>query len=544
MAERRKILDDLFDAFTITAGANYVSLYDAVGKMTRYSAASVELFGLPGEYIPDGSDNWADYVHPEDRNKYTGIMGELLSGTAHTYNLTYRVRMADGDYGRFRFIGAILRNEETGIPELVGGIMQNEGLLDNTDSVTVLRNQYGFLTDLETSIELRHAQSILYMGISGMAEINEKYGYGFGNHLLQQVAWIIQEQAARYGTIYRMEGAKFAMMSDHLDNDGIRGIYETIRQSLISGIDVDDTRLTLTINGGLVTIGDSPVSALTVLGSMRYVYKESRQNRHGRLVDFDRNDQITDDKRLRLINVVRECIIDDCRGFDLRYQPVFADGGGTKIGVEALVRFSSEEYGEIDPTRYVPVLERDVIFEELGYWILNRCMRDGLRIVKDNPDFIIGVNVASAQIEDDYFVEELTEVSGNVGFPLHNLCLELTKDCRQLDADVLRDVTGRLKALGVRIIIDDFGSGLSSIDFLRDLKPDCIKFDMKYIEDIMNNEEDRKIIHHLSELAVACGTEVCIKGVETREVYDIVSAFNVHMMQGFYLGRPVSAGEM
>lgn len=544
MAERRKILDDLFDAFTITAGANYVSLYDAVGKMTRYSPACVELFGLPGEYIPDGSDNWTDYVHPEDRSKYTDVMSELLSGNARTYNLTYRVRMSDGNYGLFRFIGAILRNEETGAPELVGGITQNEGLLENTDSVTVLRNQYGFLTDLETSIEIGHKQSILYMGISGMAEINEKYGFGFGNHLLQQVAWIIQENAAGYGTVYRMEGVKFAFMTDRLTIEEIREIYETIRQRLLSGIDVDSTRLNLTLNGGLITTGDSRVSALTILGSLRFVYRESKLNRHGRIVDFNRNDRLSGDRRMLLINKVRECVIDDCRGFSLQYQPVFVDGGKTRIGAEALVRFNCEEFGEVEPGQYVPVLERDVIFEELGFWVMTRCMKDGVRLVRENPDFILGVNAASAQIEDDYFVDELVSASEETGFPLRNLCIELTKDCRQLDAEILKNVSNRLRELGVRIIIDDFGSGLSSIDFLRDLKPDCIKFDMKYVRDISNNEEDRKIIHHLSELAVACGTDVCIKGIENKEIYDYVSLNNVRMMQGFYLGRPVSAEEL
>ena len=99
---RRQILDDLFDAYVILGKGTYVSLYDVVGQMTRYSPASVELFGLVGEYVPAGAMNWGDWVHPEDRMR--------IQGTAKHYDLHYRVRVKDGSYSLMRFVGSILRN--------------------------------------------------------------------------------------------------------------------------------------------------------------------------------------------------------------------------------------------------------------------------------------------------------------------------------------------------------------------------------------------------------------------------------------------------
>lgn len=544
MAERRKILDDLFDAFTITAGANYVSLYDVKGKMTRYSKAAVDLFGLPDEYIPDGTDDWVDYVHPEDRSRYISIMNELLAGDAHTYNLTYRVRMRDGDYGLFRFLGAILRDNETGLPELVGGTIVNEGLLENTDSVTVLRNQYGFLQDLETALGLPQKQYVLYLGISGMAGINERYGYGFGNSVLQQVGWIIQENAAKFGTVYRMEGPKFAVLTDAVDVNDIAKSYENVRQLLLGGISVDGVRVTLTVNGALISTSDTKLNTQSVLSCLRQAYSESKLKRHGKLVDFDGNLGTAAQGDLKLIDTIRSCIIEDCKGFTLAYQPTFILGKDKPIGVEALLRFSHEDYGDIEPSRYVPVLERDYIFEELGFWVLTRAMEDGLKFIEKNPDFILGINIAPAQIEDDFFIEEVRQTADELNFPLKNLCLELTKDCRILDSDLLKDTVDELKKDGVRFIIDDFGTGAASIDFLRDLLPDFIKFDMKYIKNIVQNEEDRQIVKHLSELAVACGTEVCVKGVETKEIYDIIAEDKVRVVQGYYFDKALPADEL
>lgn len=544
MAEKRKILDDLFDAFTITAGASYVALYDVKGKMTRYSQAAVELFGLPGEYIPDGTDNWVDYVHPEDRKRYISIMEQLLAGDSHIYNLTYRVRMKDGNYGMFRFIGAILRMEETNVPELVGGIILNEGLLENTDSITMLRNQYGFLRDLETVIDMQQKTVILLLGISRMSDINEKYGYSYGNHVLQQIGWIIQENAGQYGTIYRMEGAKFAVMTDQLSPENMAEIYESIRQRLLGGIDVDNTKLSLVLNGGLFVTVDTKMNEQSVFTCLRYAHKESKIRRHGKLVDFNGSLGGPDQSTLQMIDTIRDCVMRDAEGFSMYYQPSFPVNHDKPIGVEALVRFHHDTYGDVPPSDYIPILERDYIFEELGYWILHRSMRDGKKFVERNPDFILGVNIASVQLEDDYFVDEIQDIAEETGFPLKNLCIELTKDCRQLDEKLLKETVSALRELGVRIIIDDFGTGVASIDFLRDLQPDFIKFDMKYISDIAHNEEDQQIIRHMSELAVGCGTQVCIKGIETQEIYDVIKQYDVSIMQGFFFGKAVPADQL
>ena len=137
---QRQKLDDVFDAFTLLVRGTIVSLMHVDGGYTRYSASAVDLFNLPGEYIPNGAMDWNDYVHPEDRKRYMDAMVALLEGRAQTYDLTYRVRTKTGEYGNFRVVGAVLRGDD-GKPSLIGGAMFNEGLSNNTDPVTVLPNR-------------------------------------------------------------------------------------------------------------------------------------------------------------------------------------------------------------------------------------------------------------------------------------------------------------------------------------------------------------------------------------------------------------------
>ena len=141
-SSEHNLLDDLFDAFMLIGRGEYVSLYDVKKQITRYSPAAAKLFGFP-EYIPYDSYNWSDYIHPEDRHRYEVVMADLIEGNSSSYDISYRVLMKDGSYSTTRNIVAVIRDENNK-PAFIGGIMLNEGLVDNTDPITVLRNQYGF----------------------------------------------------------------------------------------------------------------------------------------------------------------------------------------------------------------------------------------------------------------------------------------------------------------------------------------------------------------------------------------------------------------
>ena len=120
--EHRKILDELFNAFTILGRGNYVSLYDVKENISRYSPAAVEIFGLTSEYLPADYKAWEDYIHPEDRFAYARTMKNLLSGDFQSYDFSCRTRLKDGTYANVRYIGATI-NDADGKPDIIGGII-------------------------------------------------------------------------------------------------------------------------------------------------------------------------------------------------------------------------------------------------------------------------------------------------------------------------------------------------------------------------------------------------------------------------------------
>ena len=540
--EHRKILDDVFNAFTVLGRGNYVSICDAKEKILRYSPAAVEAFGLADEYISAEKLDWASIIHPEDRFKFTRTMSGILNGEAHNYDITCRTKLKDGTYASIRYIGAAIGGDTK--PELVGGIMINEGLTESTDPVTLLRNRYGFFRDLIAAVELKRSCVVMLCGINKMNNINAEHGYTFGNSVLQQAAWLLQEAVGQDGTVYRMNGAKFAFLTETLSPEEVAVKYEKLRRAAQAGLPVENVRQVLTINGGMIHLDGADVDERTIFACLNFAYSDSKFYHNGKLVNYNGALGMNTHESLELVDEVRDCILMDCKNFSLRYQPVFNAATEKLTAIEALLCWRSERFGDVPPSAYVPVLERDFLFEELGYWILRRAMEDGLKLLSRKPDLMLNVNISPAQIVDDLLFEEIDKISANVGFPLKNLCFELTQSCRLIEPDILRRIVRALKRKGILCLIDDFGSGVASIDFLRDLAPNFIKLERDYIMHIKDKPGNLQIVRHLSELATELGTKVCLKGVEDAEIRDTIKKFPIVNVQGNFYSEAITLDEI
>lgn len=540
---QKQMLDDVFDAFSMLAPNGYISLMHVEGGFTRYTPAAVELFGLPGEYIPNGAMNWVDWVHPEDQKRYLAVMGRLSAGESYSYDLTYRVRIHTGEYAQFRVVGATLRNAQ-GKPSLIGGAMFNEGLATTTDPLTMLPNQSGFFRDLEAMTRGEGQLTALLLGVNRLSDLNDTYGYGYGNRILQQVAWTIQETVRDRAGVYRMSGSKFALLSDTISPQEVSALYDSIQLKLQRGVRVGSIRHNLTISGGLVSAKGYQMEPGSFHTALTFAYRESRLRRHGDLIHYNGKLDDQTGASLQMLGDIRSAVLDGCRGFYLDYQPVFRPGREAPIGAEVLVRWQGEPHGVVPPLSFLPLLEQNFIFEELGDWILRRATTDALPLVEREPDFMLGFNISHARIEDPYFVDNLLQILKRTGFPAKNLCLELTRGVRLLDLGRVARIVQALKEHGIRILIDDFGSGGDSLAFLKHLSPDYVKLDRDLLRDIETSEADRQSLRRLVELGTIYGAHVCAKGVETAAVLELLRDYPIRSFQGFHYAPPLPLEEL
>ena len=536
--DRRKMLDAFFKSYDVVSEGTYVYLCDMKYDFSKWSKVAVDIYGLPSEYMYGAGDIWENCIHPEDREAYHKGIDEIFSGNSSGHDMQYRAKRVNGEYDVCTCRGVVIR-DLLGEPDYFVGTIRSHSLQGHVDVLTGLRNQYGFFEDLDICINRQAAFYVLIIGISKFSEINEVYGYHFGNRVLQLYARKVFETTGNTGTCYRIDGTKFAVISNSLTFDEIQEKYNSFRNYFREVFQVDDKRILLEANCGALKVDSFDFDSQTIYACLNFAYVESKTRQQGDMVVF--HNDLNEDNRQRLekLHAIRASIKHGYKGFYLMYQPVVDAQTEQLIGAEALLRWKNEEYGTVPPDQFVPLLETDPLFPELGEWIIREAIAVAKKIIKKNPEFVININLSYTQLEKPDFVDMVFVVLNDMRFPPEHICFEVTERCRLLDIELLKNVIASLKSRGILIALDDFGTGFSSVGIVRELPFDIIKIDRGFVKKIEENEVDRELVKYISGLASLFGAKVCVEGIETEGMRDILQEFHVESFQGYYYAKPL-----
>jgi len=531
-------LDRLYEAFELVAEGAYVYLCDMRYNYSRWSKAAVNCFGLPSEYMYDAGSIWEDYIHPEDKSIYRSGISDIFAGNASDHDMQYRARKPNGSYDVCTCRGIVLR-EPSGKPGYFAGIIRNHGIQGHVDALTGLRNQYGFFEDLQLNMSKHQELNVCMIVINKFSELNEVYGYQFGNSILQKFGRYLFEHVGNTGNAYRLDGTKFAVISKTQTVDDMKSNYEKLRNHFRKGFNLDNKCVILDLSGGMLTVDNYDIDHQTVYACLNFAYSESKLRRQGELVEFynDLNDQ--NKHRLEKLYAIRASIMQNYKGFYLLYQPVVDANTEKLIGAEALLRWRSDDYGMVPPDHFIPILEKDPLFCDLGQWILRTAINGAKLVMEDHPDFVINVNLSYTQLEKPDFVDMVLRTLKEEGFPPEHLCMEITERCRLLDMYLLKNVIVNLRGHGIQIALDDFGTGFSSIGLVKNLPFDTIKIDRSFVLKIEDDAKERELIKSFAGVASTFGAKVCVEGIETEGMRDILQQYHIQSFQGYYYGKPL-----
>ena len=208
-------------------------------------------------------DIWENQIHPEDRAAYHKGIEDIFSGNASGHDMQCRARRTTGTYDVCTCRGFVIR-DQFGEPDYFAGTIRNHGIQGHIDTLTGLRNQYGFFEDLDSIIKRAKEISVLLFGISRFSEINEIYGYHFGNRVLQSYARSLVEDIGNMGYVYRIDGTKFAMISYTLPIGELRENYDRFRAYLHESFRVDGREVLLDLHCGAVHVDNFDIDSQTI----------------------------------------------------------------------------------------------------------------------------------------------------------------------------------------------------------------------------------------------------------------------------------------
>ena len=527
--------DRAFEAFARTSDREYFYLCNMQTDVSRWSRNAVERFGLPGEYLHAAGAVWEQHIHPDDRPLYVADIEAVFAGRKLRHDLLYRARDRHGDYVTCSCRGVVLKGEG-GEPDLFAGMITNHGIVESIDPVTGLYNGYEFLRALRASMRLRRRQLVLLVG-------GERVRQRQPDARLP----VRQPPAARLRRAPGRRGARPRHGLPH-GRDEVRARRARGRRGaggralcaragdLRADLSVDGAFVPLGVSGGAVVVRNFSGDEHAVRSCVVCAVAQSKRVRHGELVFFDNEDSR---RNLQLLDAVRTSVARGFAGFSLRYQPIVDARDGSLVGAEALLRWSGEPYGEVLPGRFVPWLEQDPCFYDLGNWIMGRALEDGVRMVRRHPGLRLNVNVSHTQIGRTGFRDAVVGALGRTGFPPENLCIELTERCRAIDRDTLMAEMAFFRARGIKVALDDFGTGAASLNLVRNLPIDLLKIDRSFVSNIRESVADQAIVDAVVSFAGRLGIEVCIEGVEDAGIVEFIAGLPVASHQGFHYARPL-----
>ena len=537
----RENLEQLFDVLSECIEGRYIFIENIPAGISRWSREAVEQFGLPSTHLENGARIWGEHIVEHERAAYLNQLLSLESGESTTLDYITRVRNAEGAYQTVGCKARLITDNEGRPLFFVGSIMDYEKL-DTIDPVTGLFSRDNLLTTIEHYLKEKKPFVVSSVGIRNFFDFNSSYGFNEGNKVLKKVAdWLSEKK--RNGVFFRTEGTKFAYImeeSEHTDGE-LHELFESLKDMLRNDINVDGIHAELDLCGGAMHVTDMDIDASSVYNSVQYALAQAKAENRMELLVYNEEMQSKSRAHLNALNRIRNDAVGGCRGFFLAYQPIVRAEDESLIGMEALIRYRDEEGKIIPPGDFIPWLEKDAVFYDLGKFILRTAMEDAKRIISRKPDFIVNVNLAYPQLQRADFKADLTQIIHDEGYDTRNLKLELTERCRLIDMDSLRNDMIYFKSSGIQMALDDFGTGYSSLSYLKKFPIDTLKVDKSFIDTILDDASTRIITESILNMSHAMGFETVAEGVENERQFNYLACAGCDVIQGFYLGKPLPA---
>lgn len=416
------------------------------------------------------------------------------------------------------------------------------------DALTGLPNR-ALLKD-RLSQELAHAErhggrvGLMYLDLDLFKEVNDKFGHTAGDDLLREVAVRLQDCVRRTDTVCRVGGDEFIILVSEFDAmESLHELGAKIAESLTTEFQLDGNTAVISTSVGISVFpedGEDPEILIKHADTAMYQAKACGRNN----VQFfapEMNRRATERRALQ--EDLRNALA--ANQLSLSFQPQIGLRTGKVVGAEVLLRWQHPKLGEIEPNRFIPVAEenRDIM-KCIGGWVLEEACRQARDWLDAGyPALRMSVNLSIVQLRSDDLVTHVESVLERFRLPADNLQLELTESVLMSDLAGAKNRVRALEKMGVRIAVDGFGIGCSSLSYIKGLPVDELKIDKSFVHDISSDPNRAAIVNAVIRMGQSLNLRVVAEGVEDIDAVNYLLANGCDVGQGFYFGRPLAAAE-
>jgi diguanylate cyclase (GGDEF)-like protein/PAS domain S-box-containing protein len=535
----------------------YVAWADETGSRAYVSPQLLAMTGFtPAEWLSE-PDMWVRRLHPRDRERVLGQFRQACASTGR-FASEYRILDRDGRELWWRDEGRALPGPD-GATRFVRGFVldvteqklaeQSLRRLRFYDQLTGLPNRDLFLKRLGRSLaDSTHTGqplALLILALHGFKETANTLGHHNADLIVRELAGRLGEVLGAADRVARLKGDEFGMLLPDAD----AGLAAQVATSTLAALErpfmVQGLPIEVTASVGLAIAPEHGSEAEIVLRRADAALQAALKLGGGASVTYSEQYEPHDPSGLALLGELRQAL--DANQLVLHYQPKVDLKTRTVIGTEALLRWHHPKRGLVPPGQFITLAEKGTaLMTPLTRWVLARAVSEAKGFARNGHALPVAVNVSARNLHDDQLVDQVTEALQANDVPADRLQLEVTESAVMVDTYRAGQVLDKLARSGVRIAIDDFGKGYSSLGLLRHLPITELKIDGSFVRGMVGEggEGDTAIVRSTSELAHNLGLSVLAEGVEDQWTLDVLSTFGCDQAQGYFIARPMSADNL
>ncbi|MBO1923469.1 bifunctional diguanylate cyclase/phosphodiesterase [Thiomicrorhabdus sp. 6S3-12] len=410
------------------------------------------------------------------------------------------------------------------------------------DHLTGLPNRFLLNQRIEyqlLSAERQQGSFVLFvMDLDFFKEINDTLGHASGDKLLIEASERIHKLIRKSDTLARLGGDEFSILLPDMHKKQAGGLAEQIIEQIGQPFELNGEKVNVSISIGIVSYPDDGMNAETLLQYADMAMYAAKRKRIG-YSQYDSSENIYSKERLSLVGDLIDALDND--QFELHYQPQVAAESGRICGAEALLRWQHKEHGYVPPDKIIEMAERLGIIHKLSLYVLRKAIAECRHWHRQGSEVSVSVNLSVRDLANEQLCTQIREYLNEFGLDYRYLTVEITESVMMENLALSLGQLKKLNKLGINISIDDFGTGFSSLAYLKRLPVNELKIDKSFIMEIDEDENDQQIVSSTINLGHSLGLKVVAEGVETQRVLDMIKDFGCDQIQGYFISKPLPA---
>ena len=522
------------------------------GGVVEYCSPSVGTgLGPWPSQVEHVTDVWAR-VHPDDRTAVRRSMSPVLDGRRRQSFVECRLSRANGVWGWFEVtvVGQLNERALVGAVVTLHDVSERRQLTDRLmhqadhDALTGLPNRLSLMRRIDEVLELERADGVtsalLLIDLDDFKLINDTHGHPAGDRVLEVIARRLAGSVRESDTVARLGGDEFAVVTTGSAEE-VRATANRLMERITAPVAVGGRRFLVRASIGAVFAGDPEhENADALLSHVDIALYEAKARGKGGVVYIEGSEREAAATQVRLREQIAQ---PDLSQFRLVYQPVVDLATRQVRGVEALLRWQHPELGNVPPDEFIPMAEHGGSIQRLGWFVLETVCRQVAAWTREAPQhrLAVGVNVSIRQLDEPDFAVRVLELIDEHGLDRDQIILEITEQSLALDFENAVEVVAQLRAGGVSVAVDDYGTGYSSLQYLDRFAADVVKIDRSFVSNLVANGHTQKIVSSVLDMARGLDLQSIAEGIETAEQLEVVLRLGCELGQGYLFSRPVDA---